>query len=242
MRKLLLLSNSRNPGGGWLDHAEPLIRAFVGPGQRRILFLPFAAVTLSFDAYVAMARKRFAAMGYALTGAHRTAPASITGFDAVVVGGGNTFRLLFEARARGWLAPIRARVKAGLPYMGWSAGANFACPTIRTTNDMPVVDPGGFGALGLVPFQINPHYTERTLERHGGESRDDRIREFLKVNPRRAVLGIREGSLVKVEGAKARLLLGPGARLFRHARAARDLKAGADVSALLRARTRANRP
>ena len=234
MKKLLLLSNSRLAGGGWLDHAESLIRECLGPGRRKILFLPFAAVTNSFDAYVAMARKRFAAMGYGLTGAHRTTPASITGFDAVVVGGGNTFRLLFEARARGWLAPIRARVRAGVPYIGWSAGANFACPTIRTTNDMPVVDPRGFKALDLVPFQINPHYTERTLSGHGGESRDDRIAEFLAMNPLVPVLGIREGSLVKVEGAHGTLLLGPGARLFRHKRRARDFKAGADVSALLK--------
>lgn len=238
MQKLLLLSNSRNHGGGWLDHVEPLIHDLVGEGRRKLLFVPFAAVTLSFDAYVAMAAKRFAKMGYAVTGAHRTTPSAIGKFDAIVVGGGNTFRLLAEARARRWLAPIRARVKAGVPFMGWSAGANLACPTIRTTNDMPVVDPRGFEALGLVPFQINPHYTEKKIKGHGGESRDDRIGEFLRVNRAVAVLGIREGSLVKVEGAKAKLLLGPGARLFRHGRKARDLGAGADVSALLKPRLR----
>ena len=234
MLNLLLMSNSRNPGGGWLDHAEPLIRELVGEGRRKILFLPFAAVTITFDAYVAMARKRFAKMGYAVTGAHKTTPATIERYDAVVVGGGNTFCLLAEARARGWLAPIRARARAGLPYVGWSAGANFACPTIRTTNDMPVVDPGGFGALNLVPFQLNPHYTDKKLKGHGGESRDDRISEFLEINPDVSVLGLREGSLVKVQGDRARLLLGPGARLFRPGRRARDLKAGADVSDLLR--------
>ncbi len=238
MQKLLLLSNSRNPRGGWLDHVEPLIRDLIGKGRRRILFVPFAAVTISFDAYVAMAAKRFAKMGYAVTGAHRTTPASIRKFDAIVAGGGNTFSLLAEARVRKWLAPIRASVKAGVPYLGWSAGANLACPTIRTTNDMPVVDPRGFEALGLVPFQINPHYTEKKIKGHGGESRDDRIAEFLRVNRAVAVLGIREGSLVKVEGAKAKLLLGPGARLFRHGRKARDLRAGADVSALLKPRYR----
>lgn len=232
--RLLLLSNSRNARGGWLDHVEPLARELFGPGRRKILFVPFAAVTMTCDAYVAMARQRFAKMGYAVTGAHRTTPAAIDRFDAVVVGGGNTFSLLAETRARGWLAPIRARVRAGLPYMGWSAGANLACPTIRTTNDMPVVDPGGFGALDLVPFQINPHYTEKTLRGHGGESRDDRIHEFLEVNPDVCVLGLREGSLVKVEGERATLLLGPGARLFRPGARARDLKSGTDVSSLLR--------
>ena len=234
MQKLLLLSNSRNRGGGWLDHVEPLIRDFLGTGRRKILFVPFAAVTMSFDAYVSMAAKRFAKMGYAVTGAHRTTPLSIRKFDAIVAGGGNTFRLLAEARQRKWLAPTRARVKAGVPFIGWSAGANLACPTIRTTNDMPVIDPRGFDALGLVPFQVNPHYTEKKLKGHGGEARDDRIAEFLAMNPAVTVLGIREGSLVRVEGAKAKLLLGPGARLFRHGRKPRDLKAGADLSSLLR--------
>jgi len=233
MQKLLLLSNSRNPRGGWLDHVEPLIRDFVGAGPRKILFLPFPAVTLRFDDYVAMAAKRFGKMGYTLTGAHRTTPASIHRFDAIVVGGGNTFNLLAEARARKWLAPIRRRVKSGVPYIGWSAGANLACPTIRTTNDMPVIDPRGFEALGLVAFQVNPHYTEKKLKGHGGESRDDRIIEFLEINPGVPVLGIREGSLVKVEGRRAKLLLGPGARLFRHGRKPQDLKAGADLSGLL---------
>jgi dipeptidase E len=233
-QRLLLLSNSRNPNGGWLDHVEPLIRDLIGEGRRKILFLPFAGVTITFDAYVAMARKRFAQMGYTVTGAHKTTPAAIGEFDAIVAGGGNTFQLLAETRARKWLAPIRSRVRAGVPFMGWSAGANLACPTIRTTNDMPVVDPKGFEALDLVPFQINPHYTELKLKGHGGESRDDRIVEFLKVNPKVAVLGIREGSLVKVEGDKAKLLLGPGARLFRQGAKPRDLKAGADLSALLK--------
>lgn len=234
MQRLLLLSNSRNSKGGWLDHVEPLITDLIGDGRRNILFVPFAAVTITFDAYVTMARKRFAQMGYSVTGAHKTTPLAIRDFDAVVVGGGNTFRLLAEARQRGWLAPIRSRVKAGIPFMGWSAGANFACPTIRTTNDMPVVDPKGFEALGVVPFQINPHYTDKKLKGHGGETRDERIAEFVKVNTRVAVLGLREGTLLRVEGAKARLLLGPGARLFRHGRRPRDLYAGADVSHLVR--------
>ncbi len=234
---LLLLSNSRKPGGGWLDHAEPLIREILGAGRARILFLPFAAVNMSFDAYTSMAAERFARMGHALYGAHRRRPAALAGFDAVVVGGGNSFRLLAETRARGWLTAIPRAVRAGMPYIGWSAGANLACPTIRTTNDMPVIDPGGFEALNLVPFQINPHYTERSLRGHGGETRDDRIAEFLAMNPGVAVLGLREGSLVRVSpgarGPRARLLLGPGARLFRHRRAVRELRAGANLTALL---------
>jgi len=229
--RLLLLSNSRNPGGGWLEHAEEEIRDFLCAGPKRLVFFPFAAVTLSFDAYTAMARRRFARMGYRVTGAHRVSPGARA--DALVAGGGNTFRLLDEMQRRGWLAAVRRAVLGGTPYIGWSAGANLACPTIRTTNDMPIVEPLSLAAMGLVPFQLNAHYTERVLARHGGESRDRRIAEFLALNPRVAVLGLREGSLVRVEGREARLKLGPGARLFFYKRRTRELKPGSDLSNLL---------
>ncbi len=229
--KLLLLSNSRNPSGGWLDHAEAEIRDFLGPADRPLVFFPFAAVSMSFDAYAAMAKKRFAQMGYEAIGAHRLKPAQAAG--AYVAGGGSTFRLLDEMQRRGWLTAVVRRAKQGIPYMGWSAGANLACPTIRTTNDMPIVEPKSLAATGLVPFQLNPHYTERVLARHGGETRDQRIAEFHIMNPRVPVLGLREGSLLRREGRRLELKLGPGARLFRAKRKPRDLVAGADLSYLL---------
>jgi dipeptidase E len=136
-----------------------------------------------------------------------------------------------ETRA---LNAVAKRVRSGVPYLGWSAGSNLACPTIRTTNDMPVVEPESLEAMGLVPFQINPHYTDRTMRGHGGETRDERIGEFLALNARVPVLGLREGSLLHREGEQLRLLLGPGARLFRHGHRRRDLRAGADLSFLLR--------
>jgi dipeptidase E len=229
--RLLLLSNSRNPGAGWLDHAEAEIREFLGPAGRPLVFFPFAAVSMSFDAYAAMAKKRFADMGYETIGAHRLKPAQAAG--AYIAGGGNTFRLLDEMQRRGWLAAVARRVKQGVPYMGWSAGANLACPTIRTTNDMPIVEPKSLAAMGLVSFQLNPHYTERVLSRHGGETRDQRIAEFHVMNPRVPVLGLREGSLVRREGRRLALKLGPGARLFRTRTRPRDFAAGADLSFLL---------
>jgi dipeptidase E len=180
-----------------------------------------------------MARRRFAKMGYALVPAHRVAPAQARHCAGFVAGGGNTFRLLHEMQRRGWLAALGRRVRAGAPFVGWSAGANLAAPTIRTTNDMPIVEPRSLEAMGLVPFQLNPHYTERTLARHGGESRDQRLAEFLALNPRVPVLGLREGSLLRREGNRLGLRLGPGARLFRRGRAPRDLAAGADLSWLL---------
>ena len=234
--RLLLLSNSRNPGGGWLDHAEGEIRDFLGsagamPGSP-LVFFPFAAVTMSFDAYAAMARERFAKMGYELVGAHRATPAAVRAAGGFVAGGGNTFRLLHEMQRRGWLEKVAREVRRGKPYVGWSAGANLACPTVRTTNDMPVIEPASLSAMGLLGFQLNPHYTERTLARHGGESRDQRIAEFHVLNPRVPVLGLREGSLLRVEGRRLDLRLGPGARLFRAGRKPRDLKPGASLAGL----------
>lgn len=234
--RLLLLSNSRNPGGGWLDHAEREIRDFLGAAgatrQAPLLFFPFAAVSMSFDAYTAMARRRFAKMGYELAGAHRATPAAARSAGGFVAGGGNTFRLLHEMQRRGWLKRVKGEVEKGRPYVGWSAGANLACPTIRTTNDMPVIEPASLSAMGLLGFQLNPHYTERTLAGHGGESRDQRLAEFLALNPRVPVLGLREGSLLRVEGGKLELRLGPGARLFRAGRKPRDLKPGASLEGL----------
>lgn len=237
--RLLLLSNSRNPGGGWLDHAEGEIRDFLGAAgaagatpRSPLLFFPFAAVSMSFDAYTAMARRRFAKMGYELVGAHRATPAAARSAGGFVAGGGNTFRLLHEMQRRGWLKGVKREVEKGRPYIGWSAGANLACPTIRTTNDMPVIEPASLSAMGLLGFQLNPHYTERTLAGHGGESRDQRLAEFLALNPRVPVLGLREGSLLRVEGGTLALRLGPGARLFRAGRKPRDLKPGANLEGL----------
>jgi dipeptidase E len=230
--RLLLLSNSRNPGGGWLDHAAEEIRDFLGAARGPLVFFPFAAVSMSFDAYTARARRRFARMGYELQGAHRLRAASAARAAGFVAGGGNTFRLLHEMQRRGWLAAVKRRVRAGAPYIGWSAGANLACPTVRTTNDMPVIEPASLQAMGLLPFQLNPHYTERALKGHGGETRDQRIAEFLALNPGVPVLGLREGSLLRREGKALSLRLGPGAVLFGNGRK-RPCKAGADLSFLL---------
>lgn len=235
--RLLLLSNSRNPGGGWLDHAEGEIRDFLGPPHLvnppgPLLFFPFAAVSITFDAYAEMARKRFSRLGYRVLNANKVdSTANIGGF---VAGGGNTFRLLDEMQRRGWLPRVRRAVRAGAPYIGWSAGSNLACPTIRTTNDMPVVEPRSLAAMGLLPFQLNPHYTERVLAGHGGESRDQRIAEFLKLNRGVKVLGLREGSLLRREGRRLELRLGLGGKLFFRSGKKRNLKAGTDLSFLLR--------
>lgn len=223
--RLLLLSNSRNPGGGFLDHAEKALRRALA-GRRRALFVPFAGALLGPDAYTARVADRLAPLGIEVEGlhAHPNAAAAVEAAEAIVVGGGNTWLLLRRLQELDLLGPLARRVRAGTPYVGWSAGANLACPTIRTTNDMPIVDVHGTAALGLVPFQINPHYTEAALPHHMGETRPERLAEFVALNPDLDVLGLPEGSWLEVDGHRA-VLVGSAVR-FRHGRPPEPLRAG----------------
>jgi len=196
--ELLLLSSSRTPAGYLTDYL-PEIRSFAA-GIRRAAFIPFAAVRFSWDEYV---RRVEQATGFDLHIAH--APSDLETAELVIVGGGNTFQLLKECRDRRLLEVIRARVASGCRYLGWSAGAVLSCPTIRTTNDMPIVDPGGLDALGLVPFQINGHYLNVVLPDHHGETRDERLEEFVLANPERPVIGLPEGDWIRVAGSSMAL-------------------------------------
>ena len=196
--ELLLLSSSRTPAGYLTDYL-PEIRSFAA-GIRRAAFIPFAAVRFSWDEYV---RRVEQATGFDLHIAH--APSDLETAELVIVGGGNTFQLLKECRDRRLLEVIRARVASGCRYLGWSAGAVLSCPTIRTTNDMPIVDPGGLDALGLVPFQINGHYLNVVLPDHHGETRDERLEEFVLANPERPVIGLPEGDWIRVTGSSMAL-------------------------------------
>lgn len=206
--KLLLLSNSRGPDGAYLAHATHAVRALIGaaPAPRRAVFVPYAGVTVDWDEYTKMAADALAPAGIALTGIHTVADpkAAVEQAEVIIVGGGNTFRLLKLCREQGLLEAIPRRVRAGVPYIGWSAGSNLTCPTICTTNDMPIEDPRGFDALGLIPFQINPHYTNVLPDGHKGETRNQRIAEYLVANPQSKVLGLPEGDWLTVsdeEGA-----------------------------------------
>jgi dipeptidase E len=193
---LLLLSSSRTPAGYLTDYLGD-IKPFTAD-VRRAVFVPFAAVSLSWDEY---AKRVEDAIGFPLYPINELANA-----DLVVVGGGNTFQLLRECRQRGLLETIRDGVLGGkTKYLGWSAGANLACPTIKTTNDMPIVDPGSLDALGLVPFQINPHYLNVSLPGHHGETRDDRLAEFARMNPELPVFALPEGSWIRVSGQGAEM-------------------------------------
>ncbi|WP_460004771.1 dipeptidase PepE [Microbacterium xylanilyticum] len=195
------MSNSSNAGSGYLEHAWEAVLDALG-GAARLVFVPYALADL--DGYTAKAREAFAAHGVEVVGVHESGDpvAAIGEAAAVFAGGGNTFRLLKTVREAGLLEPLRAHASAGRPYLGASAGTNLAAATIRTTNDMPIVEPGGFDALGLVPFQINAHYLDADpASTHAGETRAQRLAEFHEENTT-PVLALREGAWLRVQGGR----------------------------------------
>lgn len=221
--ELLLLSSSRTPAGYFTEYLAE-IKAFTA-GLRHAVFVPFAAVTLPWADY---AKRVSEATGLALHSIDEIDKA-----DLVVVGGGNTFQLLYECRRRALLDRIsRAARHENVKYLGWSAGANLACPTIKTTNDMPIVEPPSFDALGLVPFQINPHYLDpEPGSTHMGETREQRIVEFLEENDR-VVVGLREGGWIRSDERGLRLGGLRGARIFRRAAPPEERPPGASLDDL----------
>jgi dipeptidase E len=230
--RLLLLSNSSNHGRGYLDHAMEAVRAFLD-GARRLHFVPFALHDQA--AYTEKARARFAREGLEVVGltADEAGRRALREAEAVFVGGGNTFRLLRALQDSGLLAALRERAQGGMPFMGASAGTNIAAPTIRTTNDMPIVETRGLDALGLVPFQINPHYLDPDpASRHMGETREERLREFLEENDT-PVLGLREGAWLHLEDGRGALQGANGARLFRRGRDPEERAPGSSIDDLL---------
>ena len=202
--RVLLLSNSTSENGFLVDWL-PLLDEFLR-GVRNVLFVPYAGVVHSWDSYETRVREALVPLGIAIASVHRAADAvaAVRSAECVMVGGGNTFNLLRLCRVNRLLPAIEQCVQAGGRYVGWSAGANLACPTIRTTNDMPVVDPEGFDALGLVPFQINPHFTDAMPPGHHGETRTQRLAEFTALNPAVPVLALPEGCFVRVDGGAMR--------------------------------------
>lgn len=231
--EVLLFSSSRVYGGGYLTYADTALRAFLG-GHRSVLFAPYAIT--DHAAYVKLVREGLAPFGVAVEALHEQADpaAAVEAAEVLFVGGGNSFRLLKGLQERGLIEPIRRRVQAGhLRYMGASAGSNMACPSLRTTNDMPIVQPESFSALGLIPFQINPHYVDALSgSTHMGETREQRLQEFLEENDV-PVLGLREGAWLRRTDATLRLEGEPGARLFRRGEEPLELSGGSDLSWLL---------
>lgn len=233
--RLLLISNSTNAGEEYLYYPRLEIKKFLGDSPVKALFIPFAAVTFSFDDYEAKVASRFREVGHDIVSIHRFKDqvAAVEEAEAIVIGGGNTWQLLRMVRENGLIDPIRKRVQAGLPYIGWSAGSNMACPTIMTTNDMPVTYPGSFSALHLIPFQINPHYLDANPDGHAGETREQRIQEFIEVNPGILVAGLREGTMLLRENDSLSLIGNRKMRIFRKGEAPREINPGDDLSFML---------
>lgn len=230
--RLLLVSNSTLHGGGYLDHVEKEIRDFVG-SRAKVVFVPFAIHDR--HAYAAKARERFRDMGLSLISIHDVSnmPRAVDEADVVFVGGGNTFRLLNGLYEHKLLDPIRRRVALGVPYIGSSAGSIVACPTLKTTKDMPVVQPPSFEALGLVPFQISPHYLDPDpSSTHMGETQEERITQFLEENEE-TVVGLREGSVLRVEDGAVTLKGRNTARIFRRGVKPVEATPGSNLCALL---------
>jgi len=183
---------------------------FSGCGQ--VIFVPFASD--DHEHYTSRMQGFMGPEGPRLVGIHTSDDplSAIRDADGIYVGGGNSFLLVRDLHERGLVAPIRERVLAGLPYLGVSAGSNVACPTMMTTNDMPIVLPPSFESLGIVPFQINPHYHPGkvlfmdgdVVAKHYGESRGQRISEFHR-HQDTPVLGMWEGSFVQWDGSRGRM-------------------------------------
>ena len=232
--RLLLISNSTLHGSGYLDHVEKEIRDFVG-SRTKVVFVPFAVHDR--HAYAAKAQERFRDIGLSLISIHDVSnmPRAVDEADVVFVGGGNTFRLLKGLYDHNLLGPIRRRVAAGVPYIGSSAGSIVACPTLKTTKDMPVVQPPSFEALGLVPFQISPHYLDPDpSSTHMGETQEERIVQFLEENGE-TVVGLREGSVLRVEDGAVTLKGRNTARIFRRGEEPVEATPGCNLSGLLEA-------
>jgi dipeptidase E len=232
MKRLLLISNSTNAGEAYLSWPRPYISAFLeGTGVKDILFVPYAGVNLSdesveksYDLYEQKVQAVFNELGYSIHSIHREKipVEAVRQAQAIAVGGGNTFYLVYMLHQLNLINEIRERTLAGMHFIGWSAGANIACSSLRTTNDMPIVQPASFNTLNLVPFQINPHYLDANPEGHGGETRQQRIEEFLAVNRDVTVVGLREATLLQVEGEKIELKGSRPMRMFRYGQEARD--------------------
>jgi len=242
-KKLLLISNSTMAGEAYLGWPKQFISDFLKKEKvKRVTFVPYAGVGLSpesleasYNVYLERVAAVFKELGFEVESVHKAAdPVNmIENAEAIAVGGGNTFHLVAQMHKTKIMQAIKKKAENGTPYMGWSAGANVACPTLMTTNDMPIIQPESFNCLNLVPFQINPHYLDANPEGHGGETRQQRIEEFLVINSKMKVLGLREASLLHVEGNSMKLMGFRKLRLFSFGKEPVEYKENSDLSFLL---------
>ena len=232
---LLLISNSTNAGEEYLKYPIAEIAKTLN-GVSEVVFIPYAAVTFSYDEYEAKVQARFNEIGIKVKSIHHALNKRnfLRNAQAVVIGGGNTFALLKKMQEEDLLDVIHRRVKGGMPYIGWSAGSNVTCPTICTTNDMPIVQPESFRAIGLVSFQINPHYLDANPAGHAGETREQRILEYLEANRSRYVVGLREGCMLRIDDNGIQLIGSRPMRIFKKGQPTYEVNPGEDISFLLK--------
>jgi len=221
MKRLLLISNSTKLGEGYLEYPKFEIKNFLDSNPvkcNNIIFIPYAGVTISYKDYVSRVRERFNEIGYEIIGINEVTDImrAIEEANAIVVGGGNSFVLVDMLHKNKLIDIVRKKVLDGMPYIGWSAGANVACPTIKTTNDMPIIEPISMAGFNLVPFQINPHYTEARLPNHAGETRVQRIEEFIVLNRDMPVVGLPEGCMLRIEGEDIKVIGQGEVKLFKY--------------------------
>jgi dipeptidase E len=211
------------------------MNSFLASKVKEALFIPYAGITPGFDNYSEMVSEKIENIGLKIHSLHKVdkKPEAINRAKCIIVGGGNTFHLLKTLQDYKLLDIIRNKVLEGIPYIAWSAGSNLACPTIRTTNDMPVVEPDNFNALRLIPFQINPHFTDFVDSSHAGETREMRIEEFLLVNRNVYVAGLREGTVFSIENDNIKLLGAKSCRIFRYNQKPQELTAGDNLNFLM---------
>ena len=233
--RLLLISNSTNPGEAYLNYPKHNIKDFLGDKAINCLFIPYAAVTFSFDEYVDKVNTRFAEIGHKVTGIHSydNPIEAVEKAEAIIVGGGNTWQLVKMLQENNLMEAIVKKVQEGTPYVGWSAGSNIACPTLKTTNDMPIVEPASFNTLNLVPFQINPHYLDDNNDTHGGETRETRITEFIHANKEVYVVGLREGCMLLLENNDIQMIGARDARIFHYEKETEELSEKDDFRFLI---------
>lgn len=234
-QKMLLLSNSTSHGYGWLEHAEDLIKDFFKKDVKTFLFIPYAAVSFTYDEYEEKLSTKFAEFGYDVKSIHQFEDkvAAVKNAEAIAIGGGNTFHLLKTMYDDGIIDALKEKIQAGTPYIGWSAGSNMVCPTICTTNDMPIVFPPSFNALAQISFQINPHFTDGAIDNHHGETREQRIIEYLHANKENTVVGLREGCTIKVENGKYELIGKFPMRIFNYGKEFYEVNPGDDLGFLI---------
>lgn len=200
--RILALSSSRVGNGGYLEAAAPVIQKFLGDGRLTLAFVPFASVD-GYEDYLRKVREGLSALPHNTElVTPQNAKEVIAQSDAVMVGGGNTFKLLHDLYDLDLLETIKAKVQSGAPYIGWSAGSNLTGPTICTTNDMPVIEPKSFAAFDFFPFQINPHYQNVVVKGFHGETRDQRLEEFLKLNEGKSIVCLPEGTWLQYQNGK----------------------------------------